>query len=355
MPIRPTTIASLILVGVFAACGGTYTGDDPDDAGGTRRRGDPATADAGLAPRKDASSPEPEKPEASTPDAAGELQFDLLQANVGNASADCYSYQFKLCSVQVERRIAANLQARAPQVLSLEELVPDTMCAGSTETNTDRVCHPSNLAAEPNQARRLVGPGYSVGCDARRGFDCLAVATSFGSIRGCAAGSLCYGLGNTLPMDAGCDDGFSMAAYVVEPLQGAAFTVIVGHPPSGTARACRASQIRATFTDLVPGDGPVVVAGDLNLDPYRQDDESVLAFREFVGDARPFKLLSGLAEASPPLFTSFAITGNQTYDHVLSNRMQGTCKTLGEAPGTQRLDGDSGCDHRAEACALRLP
>jgi len=41
-------------------------------------------------------------------------------------------------------------------------------------------------------------------------------------------------------------------------------------------------------------------------------------------------------------------------DHVASTSLEGTCQTLGEAPDTERLDGNvgGGCDHRALLCAL---
>lgn len=285
----------------------------------------------------------------------GPLAFDLLQANVGNASIDCQGYKFKLCSVEVERRIAANVRARAAQVLSLQELVPDAMCDEKGETNSARVCHPGHRASEPNQARRLVGPGYSIACDARSGFDCVAVATEFGTIRGCQSGALCNGVGTTLPAGMGCDDGFSVSSYVIEPVAAEPFVVVVGHPPSGNAVACRAGQIRGLFDTLLAAGMPALVAGDFNLDPYRQQDDSVTAFTDHVGPGRPYQLLSGLAEHDPPYATSFGVLGNSSYDHVLSNALTGTCATLGEAPVTTRLDGGSGCDHRALACSVRGP
>ncbi len=332
-----------------SACAGDASPDPAGDSPNPSRR--PAReADASSEP-SDSGTPR----DASVGEAdarAAPLDFQLLQANVGNASLDCQGYKFKLCSVEVEARVASNVRARAAQVLSLQELVPDAMCDGKGETNPARVCHPEHRASEPNQARRLVGPNYSIACDARNGFDCVAVATEFGTIRGCQPGALCNGVGTTLPAGTGCDDGFSVSSFVIEPLAAEPFVMVVGHPPSGNAVACRAGQIRGLFDDLLAGGMPALVAGDFNLDPYRQQDDSVTAFTDHVGPGRPYHLLSGLAEHDPPYPTSFGVLGNSSYDHVLSNALTGSCATLGEAPVTTRLDGGSGCDHRALACSV---
>ncbi|MFA9404100.1 MAG: hypothetical protein ACERKY_13670, partial [Anaerolineales bacterium] len=56
---------------------------------------------------------------------------------------------------------------------------------------------------------------------------------------------------------------------------------------------------------------------------------------------------SGMAEHDPPYFTLKYPTFSRTYDHVVSNFLEGTTLVLGESPGTYRLDGGSGMDHRA--------
>ena len=54
-----------------------------------------------------------------------------------------------------------------------------------------------------------------------------------------------------------------------------------------------------------------------------------------------------IAEKQPPYPTLRYPFLARTYDHVASNFLTGVCQVLGESPGTERLDGGRGCDHRA--------
>jgi hypothetical protein len=74
-----------------------------------------------------------------------------------------------------------------------------------------------------------------------------------------------------------------------------------------------------------------------------------------VGEGKRFAYHSGPAEREPPYFTVDEVLFHLTLDHVASDFAQGTCQTLGMAPGTERLDGGKGTDHRALFCALNLP
>lgn len=291
------------------------------------------------------------------------LELTLLQANVGNVSLDCYGgYMSNLCSVPVEERLAANIQSLQPDIVVLQELVSPEQCDDIDENNPDRVCHEAHLAEEPLQARRLVGPGYTIVCDERNGFECVAVAASFGSIEGCGQNEVCLNSAETLEVPQDCDPGFTVSAVTVAPTEESVqtFKVINGHPASGLEVDCRADQIRRIFESvgdnqaLAPEAIPSMVAGDFNLDPYRQNDESVNIWKDHVGQDKTFSYHSGIAEHDPPYYTSFSAIGNYTLDHVVSNTAQGTCLTLGEAPDTDRLDGGAGCDHRALWCALMV-
>jgi hypothetical protein len=121
---------------------------------------------------------------------------------------------------------------------------------------------------------------------------------------------------------------------------------------------------------------PTVVAGDINLDPYRTTDVSTELWSRFVSadGPTPYRYRSGIAEADPPPFTSNICGLSQedptgllldvvqppagpcasTLDHVAATPdVTGTCDTLGEAPGdSRRLDGGGGTDHRGIACEL---
>jgi hypothetical protein len=310
--------------------------------------------------------------EASTPDPQ-QQQLHLLQANVGNVDSDCAAnYLYNLCLVDIEGRIADAIAQKQPDVVALQELVSDAQCDGFEETDRAKVCHPAHRAAEPSQVRRLVGPDYTIACDARNGYECVAVAQSFGTIPGCEPGTSCPTLARTPAASDGCDDGFTVSAVEVRPHHRDPFTLVNAHPPSGAAAGCRDEQLLQIFegTPDVPPlaeDGPTLLSGDFNLDPFNDnplvpDDPSVETWDAWVGPGKRFAYHSGPAERMPPHYTGFFYFGIRfVLDHVASDFLEGTCTTLGEAPGTSRLDGlddaepHEGTDHRALDCHLRWP
>jgi endonuclease/exonuclease/phosphatase family metal-dependent hydrolase len=308
----------------------------------------------------------PKAPTTNSGDPASEPQtptkeripFKLLQANVGNVSPDCAGYKFKLCSVRVEVRIRAAIRAYRPDIVALQELVPPERCAGAIENNADRVCHPAHLHEEPLQARRLVGPDYTIACDARQHFDCIAVRADFASIQGCTLGAVCMGTaGSTAEPGNGCDVGFSVATFRIYPKGAGPFEFVNAHPPSGPAAAtCRKDQLEKVFAGAAPMAGRQrgMISGDFNLDPFYGDDASEAYFRQFVGPARRMRFHSGTAEHDPPHKTAFTQLGSHVWDHVASDFAEGSCTTLGEALGTERLDGGAGSDHRALLCDLSI-
>lgn len=276
--------------------------------------------------------------------------FTLLTANVGNVLLACEGYAYNLCHKGVERRATDAIAALAPDVILLQEVVSDAQCEALVETDPAFTCHPEHRAREPSQARRLVGDGYSLACDARAGFECVAVKTSFGAISGCAEGARCDDA-ETPPAPEGCDEGFSVSAVTVVPKAGEPFRVVNGHPASGFLTACRAAQLEQAFEQLA-GEGPALVGGDMNVDPFTDNDEAVLVWDEHVGDDERFRYHSGPKEHEPPYPTSVNPLSVNVLDHVVSDFLEGTCVTLGEAPGTDRLDGGEGMDHRALSCVL---
>lgn len=276
----------------------------------------------------------------------------LLSANVGNTLLSCADYAYKLCHTDVEERARERIAELAPDVILLQEVVGRGQCDELAEQDPAFTCHEQQREREPSQARRLVGDAYSIACDGRRGFDCVAVKTSFGAIAGCSEGARC-GDAETPPAPEGCDDGFSVSAVDVVPKGGGSFRLVNGHPASGFETACRAQQLRQMFEQLA-GDGAALVAGDMNLDPWTDSDESVSVWDEHVGDGKRFRAHSGAAEHEPPYPTSVNPLSENVLDHVVSDFLEGTCVTLGEAPGSERLDGGEGMDHRALSCALAL-
>ncbi|CAN5217325.1 hypothetical protein BH11MYX1_BH11MYX1_28570 [soil metagenome] len=287
----------------------------------------------------------------------------LIQANVGNVALTCHPYKFKLCYAATEGRLAASLASHDADVISLQELVTPEQCAAMLETEAARVCFAAHTAKISEQARRLVGEGYTIACDTRSHYECVAVKRTWGAIAGCPDGELCIDAAVTETADAvpGCDAGFSASAVVIQPRKGTAFRLVDAHPPSGAAVACR----HDTLVKVFEGDAALargnrsLLSGDFNLDPFAGNDASEQYFRTWVGAGKAFHYHSGPAEHSPPHITAsypqgFGYGGDHTYDHVFSNFASGTCTTLGEAPSTLRLDGGSGTDHRALLCNLSI-
>ena len=270
--------------------------------------------------------------------------FTVLSANVGNADPFCLPYVVKLCRRDVEARLAANIRVLRPDVVALQEVLPDWLCEKYPLAAPGSVC--AGAHTEP-QVRRLLGPEYTIVCESRNAFECLAVRVEAGEIEGCPPGGLC----ETDRIDVhapGCRWNVSIMAATVR-IRGRTFDLVNAHPESRSA-ACRLASLRQIFE---PGglvrERDVLLLGDFNMDPWREDDVSTRYWNEQVGAPGEAAYIyhSGIAEHQPPYPTLRYGRFRRTYDHVLSNFLTGTVQVLGESPGTTRLDGGQGMDHRA--------
>ena len=271
--------------------------------------------------------------------------FSMLSANVGNTSPLCWPYVVKLCRRDVEERLSRNIQALHPDLVAIQEVLPPWLCRKWRFAVPGSACSGDD---EAPQIRRLVGPEYSIVCDGRNQFECIAVHMSAGRIEGVEAG----GMAITDRIDSegvkGCRRSVSIMAATVE-IKGQTLDVVNAHAENRDP-ACRLAAIRQIFEGERLVRGPrVLLAGDYNMDPWREDDVSTHYWRGWVGTAgnRTFVYHSGIAEKQPAIPTLRYPFLNRTYDHVASNFLTGVCHILGESPGTQRLDGGRGCDHRA--------
>lgn len=284
----------------------------------------------------------------------------LLSANVGNSLLACGGdYAYKLCDAAVERRLAQRIASEDPDVVVLQEVLGREQCAGFDEVDPGRSCHPDVGAETARQARRLLGPGYTIVCDQRRGYECTGVHTRFGAVAECETGTLCDAA-RTAAAVPDCPTGFSMSAVEVTPAGGVPFTLVNAHPDSNPGGECRAAQLAQSLVgvDALAAAPRALLAGDFNLDPDVDNDPAAALWVDHVGMADEglrFRYHSGHAEKSPPYPTSSTVLGDRVIDHVVSDFATGACTTLGEAPGTERLDGGEGTDHRALLCELELP
>ncbi len=301
---------------------------------------------------------------------AGLRAFSVLAANVGNIDLfRCDGAIFKLCAKDQEDRITAAIARARPDVVLLSEVITPEQCdaLGST-VEASHVCHPSNRLSEPDQARRLLGPDYTIACEPRHGYECIAVRKAFATLEGCAAGALCRGVLRSAPPVPGCDEGFSIAA-VTATIDREAVDLIVAHPPSGLMPAniaCRRDFLPAALSPKgTPGSlrqSPLaIIGGDFNLDPFRRPtDADVVFWREqvrFSASAVGGALVqhSGLPEHDPPYWSAWLT--HLTWDHVLSEGFVGRCSTLGAKKDYPALDESKGSelerlDHLAQSCVL---
>jgi hypothetical protein len=271
--------------------------------------------------------------------------FSLLSANVGNTAPWCWPYVVKLCRRDVEERLARSIQALRPGLVAIQEILPPWLCQKWRLAMPGSACTGNN---EVPQIRRLVGPEYSIVCDGRNQFECIAVHTNAGKIEGVEPGDLVI----TDRIDSegakGCRRSVSIMAATVE-IKGRVFDVVNAHAENRDP-ACRLAAIRQIFEgDRLVREPHVLLVGDYNMDPWREDDVSTHYWRGQVGtdSSHAFIYHSGIAEKQPPYPTLRYPFLNRTYDHVVSNFLTGVCRVLGESPGTNRLDGGRGCDHRA--------
>jgi hypothetical protein len=285
-----------------------------------------------------------------------EQSFSVLSANVGNANLGCTSYAFKLCDQSVENSIAAGIKALAPDVIGLQEVLADWQCADRDERDPNKVCA---QAHKESQIQRLVGPGYTILCDARRNFTCLAVKESFANIQGCAPGDLCVAERTTSEIE-GCENNFASLTASIATHTGHSFDVAVLHLPA-RGPSCRSTVLEELFeersADFFRSD-QLLLMGDINLDPWRANDVSQQTWTRifeagWLGRSNSYH--SGVAEMNPPHYSLRVPFFDRTLDVLASNFLVGTAQVLGESEGSQRLDGGRGMDHRALFATLYFP
>lgn len=285
----------------------------------------------------------------------------LLQANVGTALLSCDRYVYKLCRRDAEVAIAARIEALSPDVVALQEVLPDTVCdaidAAGGEDDSAGSCHVETRRDEPSQLRRLLPDAvWETRCDGRNGYECVAIR------RGRASFLTDVVTAPAIDEAAECDPGFSVSRVDVRlEVDGAPLVRVVNAHPQSTKDTCRRAQLEQLFGELAIDDGvdAVIVSGDMNLDPFslglNESDVSVPVWSEYVGDDdddRAFVYASGPAERRPPYPTTTALL-EATLDHVAVRGLSGVCVTQGAAPGTTPIDGEAAVlDHRALDCSL---
>ncbi|NIM95930.1 MAG: hypothetical protein GTO18_19700 [Anaerolineales bacterium] len=282
--------------------------------------------------------------------------FTVMTINVGNSDPRCLPYTLKLCRKDVEERITENIMSIHPDVVALQETLPNSTCEAVPPTDAENVCA---IESEKTQIRRLLGSEYTIVCETRNHYECIAVRSDVGEIVGCGLGELC----ETDRIDEkleGCRLTTTVMAATVL-VKERVFDIVNAHPENRST-VCREYSLRQIFEgeggagDLIQ-EADVLILGDLNLDAWREDNVSTRYWNQHVGSigTREYYYHSGIAENDPPYFTFQYPFFRRTYDHIISNFLDGTTVVLGESPGTSRMDGGRGMDHAAVYGQLSFP
>ena len=277
--------------------------------------------------------------------------FTVLSANVGNADPRCAFQLLKLCRTETESHLTTNIAKLRPEVVALQETLPDHLCEPAPLKDPGHVCAHQYL--EP-QVRRLIGPDYTIICEERNRIECIAIRTDVGEILGCEKGDLCL-TDRVATIPEGCRTHLTVFAATVR-VHGRQFDIVNAHPENRSAE-CRLDSLQQVFEGDLIQEEHALILGDLNLDPWLGNDVSTEYWNLQVGDVgtHEYYYHSGPAETEPPYPTVRYPFYVRTLDHVASNFLEGSLVTLGEAPGTLRLDGGRGTDHKAIFGWLSFP
>jgi endonuclease/exonuclease/phosphatase family metal-dependent hydrolase len=131
-----------------------------------------------------------------------EPNFRVLTINVGNSVTKAGPYSLRLAEQSYEDRIAAKIQALAPDIVGIQEVAPRAQCEiaaacpvhpdadGFCQAEAGDVCEPltcTDVDDRVDQVQRLLGPDYTIVCPCLSdggisSVDCLGVRVGFGRI-----------------------------------------------------------------------------------------------------------------------------------------------------------------------------
>jgi hypothetical protein len=349
--------AGAVLV-LAAACGSASERPQDVEPG-------PPDAAAGAA----AAGPTPDQVEGGTdagaapPDAVGPLGVVAVTFNTGTPDLPhAKAFGHGLASTAAIAEASAFLAGVAPDVVGFQEVFPSSQCPDiPPDARAGTVCEGWS-PSDPSVPERLLGAGYQVACHDGKPDKCAAVKLSFGRFEGCA-GALCLDGLEGAPI-AGCGGGARVARGIVELANGGVLTVVHVHGTSGMSAKdmrCRKLQFRHIFKDLlrdpVPGVRATLVLGDFNTDPGRFDafDEGAAELAKHV-DGKAFHFLTDVGPNALPTYRVSLLSGSVplgvNIDHVVSDRLKGSCWAAGVTPGHPPVGKAGVFDHVPIVCTL---
>lgn len=208
---------------------------------------------------------------------------------------------------------------------------------------------------EPTVANAILPMGFQVACHLGKPDKCAAVHRRFGTFRGCD-GDLCLdGLDGAPVPD--CGRGSRVGRGVIDLVDGGSITLVTIHATSGVTaedQACRLAQVEQIFVDLdgePAANGAVnVILGDFNTDPARLagGDPSAARLWDLVEEGDRFHFVSAVGRRVTPTYADLF-----NIDHVISDRLDGTCWAAGITEGRPPVLDAVYFDHVPIVCPLR--
>jgi len=243
-----------------------------------------------------------------------------------------------------------------PDVVVFQEIFYSGLCPGIPADKKDGFVCEDWVDTGPTVAQIILGSGYQVACHPGKDDKCIAVKKSFGSIRQCTDDYFCLEGLDGERVDQ-CGGGARVARATIDLVEGGEITVLNYHGSSGITSddmECRAKQVEQVFDDMdgepgANGDRNVVL-GDLNTDPGRVSgliDESVAAWKKYVGPSKEFHWISPIGTSATPTYT-----GGLNIDHVVSDVFTGSCYAPGATPGYPKVYENVLFDHKPLVCTI---
>ena len=259
-----------------------------------------------------------------------------------------------LPAVEAARAFFAEQQ---PDVVAFQEVFYSGDCPSvPAQAQTAFVCETWAIG-DPSVANVVLGSGYQVACHLERPDKCVAVRRAFGTIRGCDSDLCLDGLDGARVPD--CGRGSRVGRAVIDTADGQELTVVSIHGSSGIFAddiACRTRQFDQLFVDLGDGsDEPAangdinLVLGDFNTDPVRGQriDESATHLMALVERAG-FAFVSEIGQDGLGTYAGGVIA----IDHVLSDKLEGSCVAPGYSDDVPRIYEPPYFDHTPIVCDL---
>jgi hypothetical protein len=243
------------------------------------------------------------------PDEPAVVHFVAMTYNLTTADVSDENYADRIRHRAYEAHLGERIRSEGADVIALQGVLSPARCATFVETNEEYGCF-GVVEERPEEApvRRLLGPDYSIACDAAEGAACIAVHVDFGEIVGIPRGTL----GETLtdppsgemceidecePQANNCAAGSAIVGAAVrrdtdrpEELthDGPREFFVINLAATPVGEPCRDDQIEQAFFRAQDRFGPTLILGSFGIDLASEQAGSQM-FSQNVGPDQRFQ------------------------------------------------------------------